>query len=174
VGGRACGERQGALVSAKVAAVFTADPEGFREQNVGRPAAHLVREAVQNVFDEAGPRRATPVYRGTGERQVQRATAGVASPRTAAPSAPRGRVAEPARARPFGARRERNGRSISHGIGRQRGTDGARRRYALLGRAPLTEVRSAHGQGGKQLWAMLEESGIFSEERPKLRRKVRG
>lgn len=32
--------------------VFTADPEGFREQNLGRPAAHLVREAIQNVFDE--------------------------------------------------------------------------------------------------------------------------
>lgn len=33
--------------------IFTADPEGFREQNAGRPAAHLIREAVQNVLDEA-------------------------------------------------------------------------------------------------------------------------
>jgi len=35
-----------------MAAIFEADPEGFREQNAGRPAAHLVRELVQNVFDE--------------------------------------------------------------------------------------------------------------------------
>lgn len=34
-------------------AVFTADPEGFREQNAGRPAPQLVREAVQNALDEA-------------------------------------------------------------------------------------------------------------------------
>ena len=33
--------------------VFAADPEGWREQNAGRPAAHLLRELVQNVFDEA-------------------------------------------------------------------------------------------------------------------------
>lgn len=32
--------------------VFAADPEGFREINAGRPAAHLLRELVQNVFDE--------------------------------------------------------------------------------------------------------------------------
>lgn len=35
------------------AAVFTVEPEGWRQMNAGRPAAHLVREAVQNVFDEA-------------------------------------------------------------------------------------------------------------------------
>ena len=34
-------------------AVFEADPEGFRAMQLGRPAAHLVRELVQNVFDEA-------------------------------------------------------------------------------------------------------------------------
>lgn len=33
--------------------VFVADPEGFREQNSGRPPADLVREAVQNALDEA-------------------------------------------------------------------------------------------------------------------------
>lgn len=43
-------------MSKQTDAVFTADPEGFREQNAGRPAAHLVREAVQNVFDEAATR----------------------------------------------------------------------------------------------------------------------
>lgn len=32
--------------------VFDVDPEGFREQNAGRPPAHLVRETIQNVFDE--------------------------------------------------------------------------------------------------------------------------
>lgn len=34
-------------------AVFEASPEGFRAMNLGRPAAHLVRELIQNVFDEA-------------------------------------------------------------------------------------------------------------------------
>ena len=34
-------------------AVFEASPEGFRAMNLGRPAAHLVRELVQNVLDEA-------------------------------------------------------------------------------------------------------------------------
>jgi hypothetical protein len=29
-----------------MSAIFEADPEGFREQNAGRPAAHLVRELV--------------------------------------------------------------------------------------------------------------------------------
>lgn len=32
--------------------VFEASPEGFRAQNLGRPAAHLVRELIQNVLDE--------------------------------------------------------------------------------------------------------------------------
>lgn len=34
-------------------AIFEASPEGFRQQNLGRPAEHLVRELLQNVFDEA-------------------------------------------------------------------------------------------------------------------------
>jgi len=33
-------------------AVFEASPEGFRAQNMGRPPAHLVRELIQNAFDE--------------------------------------------------------------------------------------------------------------------------
>jgi hypothetical protein len=33
-------------------AVFEASPEGFRQQQIGRPAAHLVRELIQNVMDE--------------------------------------------------------------------------------------------------------------------------
>lgn len=33
--------------------VFEVDPEGWRETNAGRPAAQLVRELIQNVFDEA-------------------------------------------------------------------------------------------------------------------------
>lgn len=32
--------------------VFEANPEGFRAQNLGRPASNLVRELVQNVLDE--------------------------------------------------------------------------------------------------------------------------
>ena len=35
-------------------AIFEADPEGFRSQQAGRPAAHLVRELVQNAMDEDG------------------------------------------------------------------------------------------------------------------------
>ena len=39
-----------------MASIFEASPEGFRQQNLSRPAAHLVRELIQNVFDEAdGP-----------------------------------------------------------------------------------------------------------------------
>lgn len=34
--------------------IFVADPEGFRAQNADRPAAHLVRELVQNALDEDG------------------------------------------------------------------------------------------------------------------------
>ncbi|MBI3271469.1 MAG: hypothetical protein HYZ53_20935 [Planctomycetes bacterium] len=33
--------------------VFEANPEGFREQNLGRTPAHLIRELAQNGFDEA-------------------------------------------------------------------------------------------------------------------------
>ena len=36
-----------------MATVFEVDPEGWRETNAGRPAAQLVRELIQNVFDEA-------------------------------------------------------------------------------------------------------------------------
>ena len=32
--------------------IFEVDAEGWRESNAGRPAAHLVRELIQNVFDE--------------------------------------------------------------------------------------------------------------------------
>ena len=32
--------------------VFAASPEGFRAQNLDRPAAHLVRELIQNALDE--------------------------------------------------------------------------------------------------------------------------
>lgn len=35
--------------------VFGADAEGWRLMNSGRPAAELIREAVQNVFDEVTP-----------------------------------------------------------------------------------------------------------------------
>lgn len=34
-------------------AIFEASPEGFRQNQMGREAAHLVRELVQNVLDEA-------------------------------------------------------------------------------------------------------------------------
>lgn len=34
--------------------IFVADPEGWRSQNLDRPAAHLVRELVQNALDEDG------------------------------------------------------------------------------------------------------------------------
>lgn len=37
-------------------AVFLADPEGWRAQNAGRPAGHLVRELVQNALDEVSGR----------------------------------------------------------------------------------------------------------------------
>lgn len=33
-------------------AIFEASPEGFRSQNANRPPAHLVRELIQNAFDE--------------------------------------------------------------------------------------------------------------------------
>lgn len=33
--------------------IFVVDAEGWREQNAGRPAADLIREAVQNALDEA-------------------------------------------------------------------------------------------------------------------------
>lgn len=49
------------------AAVFTADPEGFREQNAGREPAALVKELVQNALDEAVTRldvRVGPARRG--------------------------------------------------------------------------------------------------------------
>jgi hypothetical protein len=35
-----------------MATIFEVDAEGWRESNAGRPAAHLVRELIQNVFDE--------------------------------------------------------------------------------------------------------------------------
>ena len=41
--------------------VFEVDPEGWRESNAGRPPAHLVRELVQNVFDEAATRLAVTI-----------------------------------------------------------------------------------------------------------------
>jgi hypothetical protein len=56
-----------------MSAIFEADPEGFRAMQMGRPAAHLVRELVQNVFDEAAgfcrvtvatPRAASRARRG--------------------------------------------------------------------------------------------------------------
>lgn len=51
--------------------VFEADPEGFREQNAGRPAAHLIREAIQNVFDEAATRLEVEItYEAPGVRFV--------------------------------------------------------------------------------------------------------
>lgn len=34
-------------------AIFEASPEGFRQLNLARPPAHVIREAIQNVFDEA-------------------------------------------------------------------------------------------------------------------------
>jgi hypothetical protein len=34
--------------------IFVASPEGFRSQNIDRPAEHLVRELVQNSLDEDG------------------------------------------------------------------------------------------------------------------------
>lgn len=48
-------------------AVFEADPEGFRAMQMGRPAAHLVRELVQNVFDEAASTCAVTVEHVAGE-----------------------------------------------------------------------------------------------------------
>lgn len=46
--------------------VFEADPEGFRAMQMGRPAAHLVRELVQNVFDEAATMCHVSVVHETG------------------------------------------------------------------------------------------------------------
>lgn len=34
---------------------FEIDQKNFRAQNIGRPAAHLIRELIQNAFDEQPP-----------------------------------------------------------------------------------------------------------------------
>lgn len=47
--------------------IFAADPEGFREQNAGRPAAHLVRELIQNALDEACTRLTVDVAYEVGQ-----------------------------------------------------------------------------------------------------------
>lgn len=67
--------------------IFVADPEGFRSMNLDRPAAHLVRELVQNALDEEGVTNLNVLVTYHGPRQgttvkvVDDAPNGVADPK---------------------------------------------------------------------------------------------
>ena len=50
-----------------MATIFEVDAEGWRESNAGRPAAHLVRELIQNVFDEKATKLDVSVTWTAGE-----------------------------------------------------------------------------------------------------------
>src|SRR6266850_1251428 len=52
---------RGARHTMRARAIFEASPEGLRAQNMARSAAHLLRELIQNVLDEAASKCAVTV-----------------------------------------------------------------------------------------------------------------